>query len=42
MKQQQKTMTKVFAIASVAAGLVIAGCNSHPKYPDSKMQSTIP
>lgn len=36
MKQEQKSMTKVFAIASLAAGLVVAGCNSNPKYPDSK------
>ncbi|MGC1920255.1 MAG: BON domain-containing protein [Acidobacteriaceae bacterium] len=36
MKQEQKTMTKVMAIASLAAGLVIAGCNSNPKFPDSK------
>ena len=36
MKQEQKVTSKVFAIASLAAGLVIAGCNSNPKYPDSK------
>ena len=36
MKQQKKGTTKMFAIASLAAGLVIAGCNSNPKYPGSK------
>jgi hyperosmotically inducible protein len=36
MNHEKKGMTKVFAIASLAAGLVIAGCNSNPKYPDSK------
>jgi hyperosmotically inducible protein len=36
MKQESKNMTKVLAIASLAAGLVFAGCNSTPKYPDSK------
>ncbi len=36
MKQEQSSITKVFAIASLAVGLVIAGCNSNPKYPDSK------
>ncbi|MGC1870920.1 MAG: BON domain-containing protein [Acidobacteriaceae bacterium] len=36
MKQEQKSMSKVIAIASLAAGLVFAGCSSNPKYPDSK------
>ncbi|MES2220125.1 MAG: BON domain-containing protein [Acidobacteriota bacterium] len=36
MNQQQKHWNKLIAIASLAAGLVIAGCNSNPKYPDSK------
>ena len=36
MKQDKNGITKVFAIASLAGGLLIAGCNNNPKYPDSK------
>lgn len=36
MKHDKKGLTKVFAIASIAGGLMIAGCNKNPKYPDSK------
>jgi hyperosmotically inducible protein len=36
MKHDQKGTTRMFTIASLAVGLVIAGCNSNPKYPDSK------
>jgi hyperosmotically inducible periplasmic protein len=36
MKQDNKSTAKMLAIASLAAGLLIAGCNSSPKYPDSK------
>jgi hyperosmotically inducible protein len=36
MKQDKKGTTRMFAIASLAVGLVIAGCSSSPKYPDSK------
>lgn len=36
MQHENKGITKVFAIASLAAGLVATGCNSHPTYPDSK------
>jgi hyperosmotically inducible protein len=36
MKQDKNGITKAFAIASLAGGLLIAGCNNNPKYPDSK------
>jgi hyperosmotically inducible periplasmic protein len=36
MKHDKNGMTRLLAIASVAAGLVVAGCNSHSQYPDSK------
>jgi hyperosmotically inducible protein len=36
MQPESKSIIKLFAIASLAAGLVVAGCNSHPKFPDSK------
>jgi hyperosmotically inducible protein len=36
MKQGSKLTTRLFAISSLAAGLIIAGCNSNPKFPDSK------
>jgi hyperosmotically inducible protein len=36
MKQDKNGITKTFAIASLAGGLLIAGCNNNPKYPDSK------
>ena len=36
MKQDKYGIPKVFVIASLAGGLLIAGCNNNPKYPDSK------
>lgn len=36
MEHDKKSTTRMFAIASLVVGLVIAGCNSNPKYPDSK------
>ncbi|MHB1937775.1 MAG: BON domain-containing protein [Acidobacteriaceae bacterium] len=36
MKHDKNGMTKMFAVASLAGGLLIAGCNNNPKYPDSK------
>lgn len=36
MKKYNKGIIKAFAIASLAGGLLIAGCNNNPKYPDSK------
>ena len=32
----RKGVTRIVAVATLAAGLVIAGCNSNPGYPDSK------
>ncbi|MGH9617486.1 MAG: BON domain-containing protein [Acidobacteriaceae bacterium] len=36
MKQDRKGITRAFAIASLAGGLLLGGCQSNPKYPDSK------